>query len=77
MENPSAKCPPLNDSDPVQTVLPNPEDCSSCYVCNSGKAILMPCPSGLHFNAQLGVCDWPESQYELGIQGKSPPIPSG
>jgi hypothetical protein len=61
MENPSSKCPPTNDPDPSAWAifLPNPEDCGSYYVCNWGEAILMPCPAGLHFNAQLHVCDWP------------------
>ncbi|CAG0896712.1 unnamed protein product [Darwinula stevensoni] len=41
--------------------LPNPLDCGSFCQCNWGTAIYMPCPAGLHFNAELQVCDWPEN----------------
>jgi hypothetical protein len=42
-------------------LLPNPEDCGSYYSCSNGVPILMPCPEGLHFNATLSVCDYPQN----------------
>jgi len=41
--------------------LPNPDDCGSYYVCDWGTPVLMTCMQGLHFNAELQVCDWPEN----------------
>uniref|UniRef100_A0A182UGE3 Chitin-binding type-2 domain-containing protein n=1 Tax=Anopheles melas TaxID=34690 RepID=A0A182UGE3_9DIPT len=31
------------------------------YKCNNGFACEQSCPPGLHFNADLSVCDWPSS----------------
>merc|ERR1711962_845977 len=43
------------------TFYPNPEDCGSFYMCSAdGTPVLMPCPSGLHWNSNLNVCDWPD-----------------
>merc|ERR1712180_178832 len=43
------------------TFYPNPEDCGSFYMCSAaGTPVLMPCPSGLHWNSSLNVCDWPD-----------------
>merc|ERR1712243_284482 len=43
------------------TFYPNPEDCGSFYMCSTGVTpVLMPCPSGLHWNSSLNVCDWPD-----------------
>ncbi len=42
-------------------LLPNPANCSTFYSCSDGVPILMHCPDGLHFNAELDVCDWPEN----------------
>lgn len=39
--------------------LPNPSDCSSYCRCDWGNAVWVACPDGLHFNAELEVCDWP------------------
>ncbi len=51
-------CPPLDP--PGRTVLlPDPTSCEHFYSCSNGVAILMHCPDGLHFNAELDVCDWP------------------
>lgn len=41
-------------------LLPNPADCSTFFSCSEGVPILMHCPDGLHFNAELDVCDWPQ-----------------
>jgi hypothetical protein len=49
-------CPPYSPY-----LVPNPEDCGSYYQCSNGVPILFNCPPGLHFNASLEVCDWPNS----------------
>jgi len=36
-------------------------DCGKFYMCSSGHAYVHNCPPGLHFNAQLQLCDWPAS----------------
>jgi hypothetical protein len=50
-------CPPV---DPLgyTVLLPNPDDCSSFFMCSNGVPILQKCPGGLHFNANLNVCDF-------------------
>jgi hypothetical protein len=40
--------------------LPNPLSCTSFCKCDWGVARYFECPAGLHFNAELQVCDWPE-----------------
>ncbi|XP_049788095.1 chondroitin proteoglycan-2-like [Schistocerca cancellata] len=53
-------CPAWNPDDVTQ--LPNPSDCNSFYKCDeNGVAWLIPCPAGLQYNAELRVCDYPES----------------
>ena len=54
------RCPTINDPAGV-TLLPHEYDCTKYYACDWGRAILMPCPDGLHFNPRLMVCDWPWS----------------
>jgi hypothetical protein len=59
-------CPAI---DPVDRtiLLPNPEDCSSFFMCSNGVPILQNCPNELRFNANLSACDWPEKAgCELG-----------
>ncbi|WP_158100795.1 carbohydrate-binding module family 14 protein [Streptomyces albovinaceus] len=41
-------------------LLPNPDDAGSFFHCSHGVAYLKKCPSILHFNPVLKVCDWPE-----------------
>ncbi|MFD6550357.1 carbohydrate-binding module family 14 protein [Streptomyces sp. NPDC058398] len=41
-------------------LLPNPDDPGSFFHCSHGVAYLKDCPSILHFNPVLKVCDWPE-----------------
>ncbi|CAG0925245.1 unnamed protein product, partial [Notodromas monacha] len=55
----SAQCPSTNDPNSWAVHLADPEDCGKYYICDWGQAISMPCPSGLHFNPTLQVCDWP------------------
>merc|ERR1712080_197371 len=53
------------------TFYPNPEDCGSYYMCDAGGTpVLMPCPSGLYWNSNLNVCDWP-STVECEESGES------
>uniref|UniRef100_A0AAG5DLT4 Chitin-binding type-2 domain-containing protein n=1 Tax=Anopheles atroparvus TaxID=41427 RepID=A0AAG5DLT4_ANOAO len=54
----NACCDPTVPS--VPTILPH-TNCNMFYKCNNGKACEQNCPAGLHFNAQLSVCDWPSN----------------
>ena len=54
----AVECPQENG--PLVTILPNPEDCKTFYICNKGMAYLMRCSVGLEFNAIKSVCDFPE-----------------
>ena len=56
---PPPDCPAANPEFSLH--LPNPYDCGSFYKCDWGTAYLFQCPEGLHFNAELSVCDWLES----------------
>ncbi len=59
---PERQCPEVDP--PNHTVLlPNPADCSTFFSCSNGVPILMRCPDGLHYNAELGVCDWPSDAW--------------
>ncbi|MFF3675288.1 carbohydrate-binding module family 14 protein [Streptomyces sp. NPDC002120] len=42
-------------------LLANPDDAGSFFHCSHGVAYLKDCPSILHFNPVLKVCDWPEN----------------
>lgn len=50
-------CPPSTDGYAV--FLPYPYDCNLYYECDGPNAYLMSCPSHLHFDASLNVCNWP------------------
>lgn len=52
-------CPPENGEFAV--LLANPDNCRAFCKCDWGNAYYHECPSELHFNAELGVCDWPEN----------------
>ncbi|KAK9747293.1 Chitin binding Peritrophin-A domain [Popillia japonica] len=43
------------------TYLADTEDCSTYYQCFWGHPVERFCPSGLHFNTNLNVCDWPQN----------------
>ncbi len=49
---------PFDDSG-FTVLLPNPENCSTFFLCSNGVPILMSYPDGLHFNDRLDTCDWP------------------
>ena len=49
--------------DPLDHVvfIPHRTDCTKFYMCSNGVPIQQFCPSGLHFNPNLFVCDWPQN----------------
>ncbi|KAL2719605.1 chitin-binding domain protein cbd-1-like isoform X1 [Vespula squamosa] len=51
-------CPAHDTGDVVH--LPHETDCTLFYKCIEGEKIIQQCPPGLHFNAELQVCDLPE-----------------
>ncbi|EDS31575.1 conserved hypothetical protein [Culex quinquefasciatus] len=56
------KCPQYGPTEvePVLTLLPVPWNCSQYVACDRGIQMFRPCPLGLHFNAVLMVCDYPD-----------------
>ncbi|OXU27905.1 hypothetical protein TSAR_016312 [Trichomalopsis sarcophagae] len=52
------QCPVVNG--PNVTLIANPDNCTTYFSCDMGKAWEMACPIGLHFNDKEKVCDWPE-----------------
>ncbi|KAG7190401.1 hypothetical protein KM043_006507 [Ampulex compressa] len=54
---PLVKCPEENSEN--ATLIANPYNCNTYFVCETGTPIPMKCPKGLHFNAELSVCDYP------------------
>lgn len=57
---------PIYSCPEYQGLFPHPEDCQKFIHCDHGVAHVKNCPSDLHFNPQLKVCDWP---YSAGCQG--------
>lgn len=53
------RCPRLNN-DNQHVHLPD-TDCSKYWRCISGKAYLIECPDGFHFNKNSNNCDRPEA----------------
>lgn len=53
------ECPKVNGQN--VTLIANPDNCTTYFTCDMGKAWEMPCPNGLHFNAKENICDWPIS----------------
>lgn len=53
-------CPPVDDTHDSATILPNPFNCSTFYICAQGTPLLFVCPGNLQFNYELEVCDYPE-----------------
>ncbi|XP_023309894.1 uncharacterized protein LOC108914575 [Anoplophora glabripennis] len=51
-------CPPVDGEYPVYMPLPN---CAQFCQCSNGLPYLHNCSDGLHFNALLNVCDYPQS----------------
>ena len=63
-------CPSV-DASGHTVFLPNPGDCSTFFLCSNGVPILMHCQDGLHFNAELDVCDWPQ---DAGCEAPAPAV---
>lgn len=57
-------------------LLPNPDDAGSFFHCSHGVAYLKKCPSILHFNPVLKVCDWPENAGNPAAEQNSGTDPS-
>ncbi|XP_068993190.1 chondroitin proteoglycan-2-like [Neodiprion pinetum] len=55
----ATRCPKVDGKYAVS--IPNYLNCSTFYKCNNGEAVLFECSAGLHYNAEKGVCDWPQS----------------
>lgn len=56
-------------------LLPHESRCEIYYLCSNGEYSIRDCPSGLHFNAELKVCDYPEAADCQLIESKEPPPP--
>ncbi len=56
---PERQCPPPEKVLDHTVLIPNPADCRSYFSCSNGVAILLYCPDGLYFNAEIDACDWP------------------
>ncbi|KZC13123.1 hypothetical protein WN55_05546 [Dufourea novaeangliae] len=69
--SPSVACPPKNEE--KVTLLPNPDNCKTFYLCNEGVPILLECPVGLGFNPKLKVCDYLENINCEVVLTSSPP----
>lgn len=52
---------PLNDNPSNLVFLPNFQDCSRYFICDSGRAISRGCADGLLFNTDENWCDFPEN----------------
>lgn len=52
-------CPAVDDKGDNATLRPNVYNCSTFYLCSQGVPELLECPQGLHYNAELRVCDFP------------------
>ncbi|KAL1482298.1 hypothetical protein MTO96_033882, partial [Rhipicephalus appendiculatus] len=52
-------CPPVDHRNANATLIANPLNCSTFFMCQQGIPVLMECPQKLHFNDVLKVCDYP------------------
>ncbi|GFR09421.1 peritrophin-1 [Trichonephila clavata] len=57
-ESPNGKCPLKNPAHPV--LLPHISDCTKFYICDVGVPHVKSCQPGLHFNAKIEACDYPD-----------------
>ncbi|XP_029179219.1 peritrophin-1-like [Nylanderia fulva] len=54
------ECPNRGPKDGEEAILiPHPTNCKHYFVCDYGRAVVMECPDGLHFNPVELVCDFP------------------
>ena len=54
-------CPRQDNPNGNATILPDPQNCTTFFICSNGQAYQFVCPSQLKFNNDLKVCDWPEN----------------
>ncbi|XP_065087982.1 peritrophin-1-like [Ochlerotatus camptorhynchus] len=55
----AGKCP--EEYDPSHEIFLPHVDCSKFYICTQHGAVEQSCPSGLHWNQNANVCDWPQA----------------
>ncbi|XP_075549860.1 uncharacterized protein LOC142583321 [Dermacentor variabilis] len=67
-------CPPVDDVHDTVTILPNPFNCSTFYICAQGTPLLFLCPGILQFNYELQVCDYPEQANCFELQQYPEPV---
>ncbi|XP_076315203.1 uncharacterized protein LOC143227818 isoform X3 [Tachypleus tridentatus] len=58
-------------------LFPHPKDCGKFIQCSHWIPHVMNCPSKLHFNPAIKVCDWPNKDGCDGIIPTKPPKPDG
>eukprot|EP00091_Calanus_sinicus_P014865 TRINITY_DN32590_c0_g1_i1.p1 TRINITY_DN32590_c0_g1~~TRINITY_DN32590_c0_g1_i1.p1 ORF type:complete len:121 (-),score=14.95 TRINITY_DN32590_c0_g1_i1:62-424(-) len=58
------------DGDAHVSFFRDRSDCSMYYVCQGAVKHHKPCPSGLVFNENENVCDWPENVEECPSTAK-------
>ncbi|XP_037517676.1 uncharacterized protein LOC119394440 [Rhipicephalus sanguineus] len=51
-------CPPVDDWNANATLIANPLNCSTFFMCQQGIPVLMTCPGTLHFNDVNKTCDY-------------------
>uniref|UniRef100_A0A0C9R6H3 Putative tick mucins 4 n=1 Tax=Amblyomma americanum TaxID=6943 RepID=A0A0C9R6H3_AMBAM len=69
-------CPPVDDKNANATVLRNPFDCSTFYICSHGTPKLFNCSGDLVFNDKLKVCDYPDRADCVPLQPTAEPAPA-
>lgn len=52
---------PAQDTPGHNIFFGNPFDCGTYYQCNSGRAVLYRCQSGLHWSRMRNCCDFPQN----------------
>lgn len=64
---------PTDSGDPNQnaTLLPNPYNCSTYFVCDHGHPTEVPCPGDLYFDPILRVCNY-QDQVNCNINNLMP-----
>ncbi|KAH6929706.1 hypothetical protein HPB50_005155 [Hyalomma asiaticum] len=68
-------CPPVDDRNANATLIANPHNCSTFYLCQQGIPVLMECPKNLQFNDALKVCDYADRANCVPLLPTLPPVP--
>nr|XP_012227004.1 PREDICTED: peritrophin-1-like [Linepithema humile] len=50
---------PISDPKDKTILLPTNNDCTKYCACFNGSGIIMNCPTGLHFDKKLQICNYP------------------